>query len=142
MTLGQSNSELTAVLKELQTALLKHPAASQALIGSLAEEGREFIKTKEGHQIANELAQSELLRRVWRVWEATSLWMFDDKSNDILPSGYKVEMRKPSAGQRWRLVGTNAEGTFCHKPCTVSASVSTVSTASREFFSNTVSIRS
>jgi len=38
----------------------------------------------------------------------------------ILPSGYKVEMKKPSAGQRWRLVGTNAEGTFCHKPCTVS----------------------
>ncbi|MEM7698624.1 MAG: hypothetical protein AAF236_09505 [Verrucomicrobiota bacterium] len=38
----------------------------------------------------------------------------------ILPSGYKVEMRKPSKGQRWRLVGTNAEGTFCHKPCTVS----------------------
>ncbi|MDG2323805.1 MAG: hypothetical protein P8M08_09810, partial [Akkermansiaceae bacterium] len=23
-------------------------------------------------------------------------------------------------GQRWRLIGTNAEGTFCHKPCTVS----------------------
>ena len=38
----------------------------------------------------------------------------------VLPSGYKVEMRKPSAEQRWRLVGTTAEGTFCHKPCTVS----------------------
>ncbi|MEQ1840228.1 MAG: hypothetical protein ABL994_07465, partial [Verrucomicrobiales bacterium] len=38
----------------------------------------------------------------------------------VMPSGYKVEMRKPSQGQRWRLVGTNAEGTFCHKPCTVS----------------------
>ncbi|MDF1658510.1 MAG: hypothetical protein P1U58_12920 [Verrucomicrobiales bacterium] len=38
----------------------------------------------------------------------------------VLPSGYKVEMRKPSSGERWRLVGTNAEGTFCHKPCTVS----------------------
>jgi len=38
----------------------------------------------------------------------------------VLPSGYKVEMRKPSSGQRWCLVGTNAEGTFCHKPCTVS----------------------
>ena len=37
-----------------------------------------------------------------------------------MPSGYKVEMRKPSEGRRWRLVGTNAEGTFCHKPCTVS----------------------
>ncbi len=38
----------------------------------------------------------------------------------VLPSGYKVEMVKPSAGMRWRLIGTNAEGTFCHKPCTVS----------------------
>lgn len=38
----------------------------------------------------------------------------------VLPSGYKVEMLKPTAGDRWRLVGTNAEGTFCHKPCTVS----------------------
>lgn len=38
----------------------------------------------------------------------------------VLPSGYKVEMVKPTAGMRWRLIGTNAEGTFCHKPCTVS----------------------
>ena len=38
----------------------------------------------------------------------------------VLPSGYKVEMVKPSEGMRWRLIGTNAEGTFCHKPCTVS----------------------
>lgn len=38
----------------------------------------------------------------------------------VLPSGYKIEMVKPSRGQRWRLIGTNAEGTFCHKPCTVS----------------------
>ncbi len=38
----------------------------------------------------------------------------------VLPSGYKVEMIKPTAGQRWRLIGTTAEGTFCHKPCTVS----------------------
>ncbi len=38
----------------------------------------------------------------------------------VLPSGYKIEMVKPTAGQRWRLIGTTAEGTFCHKPCTVS----------------------
>ena len=38
----------------------------------------------------------------------------------ILPSGYQVTMSKPTEGQRWRLVGTVAEGTFCHKPCTVS----------------------
>ena len=37
------------------------------------------------------------------------------------PSGYKVKMEKPPGpGRQWRLVGTVAEGTFCHKPCTVS----------------------
>ncbi|HTJ79803.1 MAG TPA: hypothetical protein VL357_12480 [Rariglobus sp.] len=37
------------------------------------------------------------------------------------PSGYHVHM-EPVRGQRgqWRLVGTVAEGSLCHKPCTVS----------------------
>jgi len=39
----------------------------------------------------------------------------------VRPSGYKVRMEKPAGpGRQWRLVGTVAEGTFCHKPCTVS----------------------
>ncbi len=38
----------------------------------------------------------------------------------VLPSGYKVEMSRPSAGFRFRLIGTAAEGAHCHKPCTVS----------------------
>ena len=38
----------------------------------------------------------------------------------VRPSGYRVRMEKPSPDQAWRLVGTVAEGTFCHKPCTVS----------------------
>ncbi len=38
----------------------------------------------------------------------------------IKPSGYKVEMLKHPGAPSWRLVGTDAEGTFCHKPCTVS----------------------
>ena len=38
----------------------------------------------------------------------------------ILPSGYKVEFKRGTSGQKWRLIGTRAEGTFCHKPCTVS----------------------
>ena len=36
------------------------------------------------------------------------------------PSGYKIEMEKHPGAPSWRLVGTNSEGTFCHKPCTVS----------------------
>ena len=38
----------------------------------------------------------------------------------VLPSGYKVEMIRPMVGRRWRLIGTRAVGTYCHKPCTVS----------------------
>ena len=39
----------------------------------------------------------------------------------VRPSGYKVHMEKPPGYNRnWRLVGTAAEPTFCHKPCTVS----------------------
>ncbi len=38
----------------------------------------------------------------------------------ILPEGYKVRMEKKPNAPSWRLVATVAEGTFCHKPATVS----------------------
>lgn len=38
----------------------------------------------------------------------------------IQPNGYKIEMCKHPGAPSWRLVGTMAEGVFCHKPCTVS----------------------
>ncbi|MSU35365.1 MAG: hypothetical protein EXS36_09655 [Pedosphaera sp.] len=38
----------------------------------------------------------------------------------LRPSGYKVRMLKPDGDRAWRLIGTGAEPTFCHKPCTVS----------------------
>ena len=38
----------------------------------------------------------------------------------IQPNGYKIEMQKHPGAPSWRLVGTNPEGTFCHKPSTVS----------------------
>ncbi|MBU0751101.1 MAG: hypothetical protein KJ787_09945 [Gammaproteobacteria bacterium] len=38
----------------------------------------------------------------------------------IQPNGYKLEMQKHPGAPSWRLVGTDAEGIFCHKPCTVS----------------------
>jgi len=38
----------------------------------------------------------------------------------VLPSGYKVRLEKQVGGNLWRLVGSVAHGTLCHKPCTVS----------------------
>lgn len=38
----------------------------------------------------------------------------------VLPSGYKVFIKKQTGGHAWHLIGTVAEGVNCHKPCTVS----------------------
>ena len=38
----------------------------------------------------------------------------------IQPSGVKLRMEKNPYVPSWRIIGTVAEGTFCHKPCTVS----------------------
>jgi hypothetical protein len=54
-----------------------------------------------------------------RQGRATTLRLLPGRTY-VLPSGYKVQMVKPAGVLRWRLVGTTAEGTFCHKPCTVS----------------------
>ena len=38
----------------------------------------------------------------------------------MTPSGFKLRMEKHPGAPSWRIIGTNGEGTFCHKPCTVS----------------------
>jgi len=38
----------------------------------------------------------------------------------IYPSGYRVTLQQSPTAGTWRLVGTVAEGSLCHKPCTVS----------------------
>ena len=38
----------------------------------------------------------------------------------MLPTGYRVSMEKHPAAPSWRLIGTEPEGTLCHKPSTVS----------------------
>jgi hypothetical protein len=38
----------------------------------------------------------------------------------VRPSGYKIHLEQPPGHTSWSLVGTAAEGTLCHKPCTVS----------------------
>ena len=56
-------------------------------------------------------------------------WMKDGESKQIkllvkhtyiYPSGFKVHMQKHPQAPSWRLIGTLGEGTFCHKPSTVS----------------------
>ncbi|EDM27869.1 hypothetical protein LNTAR_00670 [Lentisphaera araneosa HTCC2155] len=43
-----------------------------------------------------------------------------ENAHYVLPNGYKVSLEQHPYTDSWRLVGTEAEGTLCHKPCTVS----------------------
>lgn len=63
------------------------------------------------------------------LYESTVSWKKGNKKQSIKllpdhyyvhPSGYKLHMEKHPSAPSWRLVSTYAEGTFCHKPCTVS----------------------
>ncbi|PKQ62221.1 hypothetical protein BZG02_12950 [Labilibaculum filiforme] len=63
------------------------------------------------------------------LYKSTISWTKDGKEQSIRlvpghfyvhPSGYKLHMEKHPTAPSWRLVSTFAEGTFCHKPCTVS----------------------
>lgn len=63
------------------------------------------------------------------VYESKISWEKDGKEQSIRlvpkcyyvhPSGYKMHMEKHPSAPSWRLVSTASEGTFCHKPCTVS----------------------
>jgi len=38
----------------------------------------------------------------------------------VYPNGYRVHLERHPQAPSWRLIGTAAEGTFCHKPSTVS----------------------
>jgi len=63
------------------------------------------------------------------VYESKVSWEKDSEEQSIRllpdhyyvhPSGYKMHMEKHPSAPSWRLVSTASEGTFCHKPCTVS----------------------
>jgi hypothetical protein len=69
-----------------------------------------------------ESARASTLRQ--EIW-----WDQDGKEQTIplepgkiymTPSGFKIRMEKHPGAPSWRIIGTHGEGTFCHKPCTVS----------------------
>lgn len=70
----------------------------------------------------SETARLSLLDQdvLWeRDGQTHSLPLLPDKIY-MAPSGYKVRVERHPNAPSWRLIGTSAEGTSCHKPCTVS----------------------
>tara|TARA_R110002072_G_scaffold5527_2_gene35306 strand:- start:15528 stop:15890 length:363 start_codon:yes stop_codon:yes gene_type:complete len=99
LTIQDPESEVDEVLLALQSAVLKHPAASQAILSALTAEGRQYAQTEEGKLVLTTLSESDLLQKLWRVWEGTSLWSFNPDEDCILPSAY-VDALFMSAGSK------------------------------------------
>lgn len=56
----------------------------------------------------------------WRTPDGESKLPLGPDKIYIVPSGFKVSLHHDVDSGQWRLIGTRAEGTFCHKPSTVS----------------------
>ncbi len=56
----------------------------------------------------------------WQNLSGRHTLPLDPKITYVVPAGYKVRLEKEAESGQWRLVGTTAEGTLCHKPSTVS----------------------
>jgi hypothetical protein len=56
----------------------------------------------------------------WKSENGVAEMPLSPHSTYIVPSGFKVRLEREQDSGQWRLIGTAAEGTFCHKPSTVS----------------------
>ncbi len=88
VTIRDPVSEIEETLLALQSAVLKHPVATQAILSALTAEGRRYSQTEDGHAKLVALSESDLLQKLWRVWEGTTLWSFNPDESSILPSAY------------------------------------------------------
>jgi hypothetical protein len=88
VVLRDPEDEVVGVLRSLQTAVLKHPVAAQSIFSALIEEGRRFSETPSGVEWKTKLSHSPLLHRARVILEMSTLWMLEEDSPDVLPSGY------------------------------------------------------
>lgn len=71
--------------------------------------------------IPDDARASTLRQQVWwtRGGKEQAIPMLPGKIY-MTPSGFKVRLEKHPGAPSWRIIGSSGEGTFCHKPCTVS----------------------
>jgi len=82
----EPEDELTALLQQLQLAVLCHPVAAQAAFRSLVAEGRRFSQTDAGAAWAARLEGSPLVTRGRLAWEALTLNALDDDEAVAVPT--------------------------------------------------------
>ena len=80
--------ETARLLRTLQAAVLKHPAAAQAAFRALVAEGEAFARTPEGQSWKQKLQNSDLLHRARLILDLPGIAMLEAGSPGVHPSTY------------------------------------------------------
>lgn len=109
------DDEVATLLRAAQGAMLRHPAAAQAMLRALAAEGRAFARTPEGAALRERVARSDLVRRGRVVWEVATLNALEEHGETLLPSKVLDAMAKATRARDLepmltRLFGLEADG--------------------------------
>ena len=86
IVLRDPRPERDALLQRVHEVLLRQPVAAQAVVSALVAEGRRFAGTPAGRRWLAKLDGSDLVRRGQSLWEASSLVLFEEDRDTVLPS--------------------------------------------------------
>ncbi len=88
VVLRDPGDSIERLIRSMQTAILKHPTAAQAIFTALVAEGRRFAETEPGRHWQRRLCESALLQRTQSAFHSATLWLLEDDNPSDLPSGY------------------------------------------------------
>jgi hypothetical protein len=86
VVLGEHDDEMLAALRQLQTSVVKHPAAAQAMFQYLSAEGRRYQTTPAGQAWEQRLRQSRLVRQLGLVFDLSTISLLDRDPPGALPT--------------------------------------------------------
>jgi hypothetical protein len=93
----REHDELEETLRALQSAILQHPVAAQALFHAFVREGRAFAATPEGAEWQARLAGSELVGRARVLWDSMTVRALEDDPHTVLPTAILEAILKAAA---------------------------------------------
>lgn len=97
LVFGDDPDDLGEILGQLQSIIVRYPIAAQAAFRALVAEGRAFAETVEGRELAQSLADSQLVRRGRIAWDVVTARAFDDDPDVIVPTVFLDALARTAA---------------------------------------------
>ena len=132
----EEHSGGTIAYPQRNIGVIYHAADDPGLAGysfdqMVAEFGDLMVLNEAGYGVDKRFPEVIYLPETVRIdlYKTEIRWTYQDKEQKlkllpehwyVLPNGERLHIEKHPQAPLWKLVATSADGTFCHKPCTVS----------------------